>query len=72
MYTINLTSVTRGSFSVQRLESDLVSVVEETTETTTESGGTTTKTTRTQVTRGAWTASNDLSYYWIALSDVEG
>ena len=72
VYTINLTSVTRGSFSVQRLESDLVSVVEETTETTTESGGTTTKTTRTEVTRGAWTAADSLSYYWIALSDVEG
>lgn len=67
IYSVNLTSVTRGSFTVQKKKSSLIAVVEQTVETETE----TTKTTTTTVTQGAWEDASDMSFYWIALSDVE-
>lgn len=71
-YIINVYGVSAAGFSVQKLSSSLVSVIENTSSTETESSGTTTKTTTTTITRGEWEAANDAPFYWIALSDVGG
>ena len=67
VYTVNLTAVSNTQFSVQKKKSSLVAVVEQTVVTETE----TTKKTTTTVTQGAWEAADNMSFYWLALSDVE-
>lgn len=65
---INVTTVSSTGFEVQKLSSDLDVVTTTVTEVT--DGNRTT--TRTEQIRGAWTAANDIPFYWIALSDVGG
>lgn len=70
MCSINVYDESVNGFRVQKMKSSLMSVVEDVTETTTESGGTTTKTTRTLVSRGQWEQDDGMSFFYIALSDA--
>lgn len=71
VYHVNVYSAGPTGFQVRKWKSCRASVKEITQETTTESGGTTTKTTTITVERGEWEVDDNASFFYLALSDVE-
>lgn len=69
--SINVHNASAEGFKVQKMTSSLSEVVEKTTETVTESGGTTTKVTTTEISRGQWIQDDGMTFFYIALSDAK-
>lgn len=72
IYFIQVYGVSRTGFQVKKWVTPVMSTVEQTVSTESESGGTTTKSTTTTMTGATWEAADDAAFNWIALSDVGG